>query len=457
MPVIVGNSTINTAITSTSVSENTPQGFAVYNATRNTVMPTLRLDFVNSNVLDPRVTFARSTSATYFNSAGVMTTAPANTPRFDYNPATGVCNGLLIEQASTNVLYNSGAAGAVVGTPGTNPTNWNIGAVFGPTGLSTSIIGTGSESGIPYVDVRFFGTPTSSGSLQRALFTSLPGTVTGGQTWTGSTYCTLVGGSLTNISNFGLEVFSGNPSFNGNSVRVFAPTASALNNSRISTTYTLPTGSTTVGMDIVMVYTINLPLDVTIRIAAPQLELLPFATSFITTPSAATATRSADVASIPIGTLFNPNAFTVYTENIMANITPAEYSRILTIDNGSSVANSIQILTTPTSNPPVRLYGVIGSTGGFFASGNSVLLYTANAITEGALSVSSSSAYIAWNGATPVVNNTAFGTYTPSSFTTLWISAPNSVTGASTYCGWARRIVLWTQALSNNELKTLTS
>jgi len=107
MPVIVGNSTINTAITSTSVSENTPQGFAVYNATRNTVMPTLRLDFVNSNVLDPRVTFARSTSATYFNSAGVMTTAPANTPRFDYNPATGVCNGLLIEQYSTNLLLQT--------------------------------------------------------------------------------------------------------------------------------------------------------------------------------------------------------------------------------------------------------------------------------------------------------------------------------------------------------------
>lgn len=457
MPVIVGNSTINTAITSASVTENTPQGFAVYNATRNTVMPTLRLDFVNSNVLDPRITFARSSSATYFNSAGVLTTATNNLPRFDHNPATGVCNGLLIEQASTNVVYNSGAAGAVVGTPGTNPTNWNIGAVFGPTGLSTSIIGTGSESGIPYVDVRFFGTPTSTGTLQRAIFTIAPGTVTGGQTWTGSVYCTLVGGSLTNISIFGLEVFSGNPTFNGNSVRAFTPTASALNNSRISTTYTLPTGSTIVGIDIVMGITINLPLDVTIRIAAPQLELLPFVTSFITTPSAATATRAADVASIPLGTLFNPNAFTVYTENIMANITPAEYSRILVIDNGSSAANGIQILTTPTSNPPVRLYGFIGSTGSFPESGNSVLLYTAGSITKGVLSVNSSSAYIAWNGATPVVNNVAFGTYTPSSFTTLSLSALISQTGASTYCGWARKIVLWPQALSNNELISLTS
>jgi hypothetical protein len=454
MPIIVGNSTVNSAITSTSVSENTPQGFAEYNATRNSVMPSLRLDFVNSNVLDPRITFTRASNATYFSSAGVLTTALNNIPRFDYNPATLACNGLLIEQSSTNVVLNSGATGAVVGTPGINPTNWIIGAVFGATGLSTSIIGTGTESGIPYVDVRFFGTPTGTGNGQRAIFTLSAGTVVGAQVWTGSVYCTLVGGNLTNVGYFLLEVSSGNPAFNGNSLKAFTPTASALNNSRVSTSYTLPTGSTTVGMDIVMGFTINLPIDVTIRIAAPQLELLPFATSFITTPSAATASRAADVASIPLGTLFNSNAFTVYTENIMANITPVEYPRILVIDNGSSVVNGIQILTTPTSNPPVRLYAVIGSAGGFTSG---VLLYTAGAITKGALSVSSSSAYIAWNGATPVANNTAFGTYTPSSFTTLWISAPVAETGGSTYCGWARRIILWTQALSNNELISLTS
>ena len=132
MPVIVGNSTINTSIASTSVTENTPQGFAVYNATRNTLMPTLRLDFVNSNLLDPRVTFGRASDATYFASSGKLTTAATNVPRFDYNPATGVCNGLLIEQASTNLLLQSNFA-----------TNWgNAGSPTVTANATTSPDGT---------------------------------------------------------------------------------------------------------------------------------------------------------------------------------------------------------------------------------------------------------------------------------------------------------------------------
>ena len=107
MAIIIGNTTVNTSIAGSNVTVNVPQGYAEYNATRNSVMPTLRLDFVNSNVLDPRITFTRASSATYFNSAGVLSTATNNVPRFDYNPVTGVCSGLLIEQASTNLLLNS--------------------------------------------------------------------------------------------------------------------------------------------------------------------------------------------------------------------------------------------------------------------------------------------------------------------------------------------------------------
>jgi len=107
MPVIIGNTTVNTSIASSNVTVNVPQGYAEFNATRNPIMPTLRLDFVNSNVLDPRITFTRSSSATYFNKFGTLTTVSNNTPRFDYNPNTLTCNGLLIEQQSTNILLNS--------------------------------------------------------------------------------------------------------------------------------------------------------------------------------------------------------------------------------------------------------------------------------------------------------------------------------------------------------------
>lgn len=74
------------------------------------VLPKLALDFTTAS-LDPRITFTRATGAsnpaTFINSSGVITTATNNQPRFDYDPVTLVCKGLLIEESRTNVLLNS--------------------------------------------------------------------------------------------------------------------------------------------------------------------------------------------------------------------------------------------------------------------------------------------------------------------------------------------------------------
>lgn len=75
------------------------------------VLPKLALDFTTA-VLDSRVTFTRTTGAsnpaTYVNSNGYITTATNDQPRFDYDPVTLICKGLLIEEARTNNLnYDS--------------------------------------------------------------------------------------------------------------------------------------------------------------------------------------------------------------------------------------------------------------------------------------------------------------------------------------------------------------
>ena len=147
MAIIIGNTTVNTSIAGSNVTVNVPQGYAEYNATRNSIMPTLRLDFVNSNVLDPRITFTRASSATYFNSAGALTTAANNIPRFDYNPSTLVCNGLLIEQSSVNILLNS----ATLSTQSVTTTATTYTLSFYGTGTvalsgtySGSLVGTGA-------------------------------------------------------------------------------------------------------------------------------------------------------------------------------------------------------------------------------------------------------------------------------------------------------------------------
>jgi hypothetical protein len=80
------------------------------------VLPRLALDFTTA-ALDPRVTFTRlGNTATVTNSSGVIVGVNADIPRFDYNPTTLVCNGLLIEESRTNVLLNSLIDGTILGT-----------------------------------------------------------------------------------------------------------------------------------------------------------------------------------------------------------------------------------------------------------------------------------------------------------------------------------------------------
>lgn len=83
------------------------------------VLPKLALDFTTAN-LDSRVTFTRTTNATnpatYTNSSGVLTLATNNQPRFDYDPITLACKGLLIEESRTNLLLNSLINGTILST-----------------------------------------------------------------------------------------------------------------------------------------------------------------------------------------------------------------------------------------------------------------------------------------------------------------------------------------------------
>jgi hypothetical protein len=72
-----------------------------------TINPTLNLDFANVGRLDPRITFTRASTATYFDYAGVLRTAQNNIARFDYNPSTLAPQGLLIEEQRTNLLLQS--------------------------------------------------------------------------------------------------------------------------------------------------------------------------------------------------------------------------------------------------------------------------------------------------------------------------------------------------------------
>lgn len=68
---------------------------------------TLNLNFVNTDSLDSRITFTRTTTATRTNSSGLIESVAIDTPRFDYDPVTLEPKGLLVEEQRTNLLVRS--------------------------------------------------------------------------------------------------------------------------------------------------------------------------------------------------------------------------------------------------------------------------------------------------------------------------------------------------------------
>lgn len=86
--------------------------------------PALNMSFMQPGALDARVAFTRASTATYFDVTGTMQTAAVNAPRWDYDPATHVLRGLLLEEARTNAQLSSGNLGQspwATGASGTAP------------------------------------------------------------------------------------------------------------------------------------------------------------------------------------------------------------------------------------------------------------------------------------------------------------------------------------------------
>ena len=230
----------------------------------------------------------------------IPTTSAINSaPRFDHNPATGESLGLLVEEARTNSIRNNTMVGAVAGTPGTNPNLWQY-VTAQSNGLTVSIVGTGVENGINYIDYRFNGTTVASPNAISFGFDST--TAATGQTWTNSLYWKLAGGTTTGVTAWHIgviELTAVGGFVTGANYSQTAPSSAALITQRPAATRTF-SGGVTVGqsqMTLSLSVSGSTAIDFTIRIGLPQMEQGAFATSPILT-SGATATRSADVASI---------------------------------------------------------------------------------------------------------------------------------------------------------------
>ena len=246
------------------------------------VLPKLALDFTTA-ILDSRVTFTRTTDAThpatYINSNGYITAATNNQPRFDYNPVTLACKGLLIEESITNLLtYSVPDAGV--------PTGWSVGFA---TGSYTHTLVTGSPLLVNQNMIKNEQTVSGRSPLSKSV------TLSATTTYTLTVYIdktlTTATGDIVSVTNFTGATFA---------TTYFKSKTDADSNGRIQITFTTAADATG---------TINMGIGATandtgiVVIGGWQLEAGAFATSYIPTTSAA-LTRNADVATMT-GTNFS--------------------------------------------------------------------------------------------------------------------------------------------------------
>jgi hypothetical protein len=186
-------------------------------------------------------------------------------PRFDYGASPG---------GVTNWIRNSTMMGATNGTLSASPFMGTWGTSIG-NGLTWSLVGSGTESGIPYVDISVSGT-ASAVTGQYIIFDTI--TASGGQPWTGGAYFRLISGTAPGFH--GVYLFD---AITGNQ-QTFVPTSAGLSTQRVSYTLTSSSNATTMSAR----YRYGPPdtvtaVSFTIRIGAPQLETGSSASTWVPT------------------------------------------------------------------------------------------------------------------------------------------------------------------------------
>jgi hypothetical protein len=368
--------------------------------------------------------------------------APASTayfgPRFDYDPVTLAPKGLLIEESRTNSIRNNTMVGAVVGTPGTLPTNWSV---IIANGLTTTVSAVGTSNGIPYVDLNIAGTPTGTSWLLAFDATNAIAALAT-QVWTGSFYTAIVGGSTTNIANIRNIITPRNAALGALSASTvnFTPTGSL---ARQTNTHTMPTDTAFVQYSVSIQTTIGAAIDITLRIGLPQLELGAFATSVIPTTTA-TATRAADVAVMQganFSNWYRSDEGSLFTD--VGSVGPSNGARSATLSDGT-IDNQAWIRNANTPTNAAEIY----TAGAFVAQigiNTGVAARTALALkaNDFAVSVNGGAASTDTSGALGVYNRMTLG----SNFNNSGVFIN----------GHIRRLAFFPRRLANAELTALTS
>jgi len=362
--------------------------------------------------------------------------------------------GLLVENTATNGIRNNTMQGAVAGTPGTVPTNWFV-AFNSITGMSSSIIGTGVQNGVNYVDIRLFGTPSATVAQGIQIGFEGGGTISASasQIWSTSSWVSIVGGSAANITGFVLNTQQYNTGVFVQSNNVsFTPSSSW---TRYNSTVTFSAAATTHALPLIgMGTTASAAIDITLRVGLPQCELGTYVSSVIPT-FGLPGSRGRDEASVAVNaSWYNQTAGTIIVEAVRDTIPApgslgASYGRFFSVSDGT-LNNAYSCGTIAAQ---VNVYTAVTS-GGVETMAFSSLPMTAGAITRCGLAISNASARMALNG---TLSGASDSTCTMPTATTMTIGQRSDFSLETTWSGWIRTVNYYPLRLPNSTLQDLTA
>jgi hypothetical protein len=377
---------------------------------------------------------------TYFNGAGVLTNAPANTPRLDHSPISPYAsNGVLIEEGRTNLVAYS------YGTTGENPgvgqiTTYKTTSVPAPDnttyflkcaeGTTTST----AKSCRWTITMSASTTYTASAFFKadgRTAFTFLASDNSGGAI--ASTSIDLSAGTATQCSG-GMASTSAIQQI-GNGVY------------RVSLTFTTSSGATSGSYFDFRLSNVTPPSACSgtsyngngidgIDIWGVQFEAGAFPTSYIPTSGSA-VTRAADVFTVPVtatgagGAWFTQGVGTLGANAVAPYLTTTT-SGLTSIDDGTA-SNAVHVFLTTAAGKHNEVFNG-GTQYGFAPPSNGT--YTAGTLTHSAIAFAVNNTNIAWDSSVST-SNTSINI--PASLTQLEIGHGRP-SNTNYWNGWVNRI-----------------
>ena len=367
---------------------------------------------------------------------------PEGVPRIEYDADRNL-KGLLIEPESTNQVRNGSATGSttgVIGSGGVYPTNWTAPSVT--PGISVEVIGTGTEIGVSYIDLKFSGTATATTQTRLAFESGTQIVAAPSEVWTTSFFAKTIDLTAAYDSVAVQQVYrNGAGGLIGADADQKTLTSSLARYSETGTTTAL-TGY--IVPEIVFGFTNAQAYDFTVRIGWVQCEGSPIATSPMPT-TGSPFTRGKDEATMTnVSGLIGQKEGTFYMEVDFRTATGA-YQHILNVNDG-----------TPANRILIWVFG--GNTLMYIDSNGSLVLNTgASSLSNGVQKL----AFAYANGDQEFYRNgSSIGTGTGSltSLPTLTdidlLQSPGAIRQPNM---WIRAVALFTRRLSDAECIALTT